>query len=154
MSIEGDDTSDWRSVEANWNVDRVPNENTITPQWALTPQIRRPQRAKYEPQGLQVCSSLHGMGLGVLEPTQLIVPGTIQLFDNTEARAIDHLKHSADGKTIFGASAFGFPQRSIELVHLEERVCRFHPSPRHDMQYDHGWQMAFAGLAITEGVLS
>jgi MFS family permease len=41
------------------------------------------------------------MGLGVLEPTQSIVPGTIQLYDsvvNVENTA--HLKHAKDGKTI------------------------------------------------------
>ena len=41
------------------------------------------------------------MGLGVLEPSQLVVPGTIQLFDNTvHAESTEHLKHTADGQTI------------------------------------------------------
>lgn len=41
------------------------------------------------------------MGLGVQEPNQAVVPGTIQLFDNVDhAENSAHLKHSADGKTI------------------------------------------------------
>jgi hypothetical protein len=41
------------------------------------------------------------MGFGVIEPRQLVVPGTIQLFDSTqEAHSKEHLKHTKDGKTI------------------------------------------------------
>ena len=41
------------------------------------------------------------MGLGVLEPRQPIVPGTIQLFDNeVHVENTAHLKHAPDGKTI------------------------------------------------------
>src|SRR5579859_4306056 len=41
------------------------------------------------------------MGLGVLEPRQPVVPGTIQLFDNEiQVENTAHLKHAPDGKTI------------------------------------------------------
>jgi len=41
------------------------------------------------------------MGIGILEPQQAVVPGTIQLFDSQlEEADTSHLKHSADGKTI------------------------------------------------------
>lgn len=41
------------------------------------------------------------MGIGILEPKQAVVPGTIQLFDSQlEEADTSHLKHSADGKTI------------------------------------------------------
>src|SRR2546423_10689038 len=52
------------------------------------------------------------MGLGVLEPAQLVVPGTIQLFDNTiHAESTEHLKHTlaADGKTILALQPSDFP---------------------------------------------
>src|SRR5579862_1102331 len=41
------------------------------------------------------------MGLGVLEASEPVVPGTIQLFDNVvDAESSIHLKHTPDGKTI------------------------------------------------------
>lgn len=41
------------------------------------------------------------MGIGVLEPRQAVVPGTIQLFDNeVHVENTAHLKHAPDGKTI------------------------------------------------------
>src|SRR5271154_1440742 len=41
------------------------------------------------------------MGLGVLEPRQSVVPGTIQLFDNeVHIDHTAHLKHAPDGKTV------------------------------------------------------
>lgn len=41
------------------------------------------------------------MGIGIIEPRQLVVPGTIQLYDsNQHAGSTEHLKHTADGKTV------------------------------------------------------
>jgi Major Facilitator Superfamily len=42
------------------------------------------------------------MGQGIVEPTQAVVPGTIQLYDNDEEGAVTtiHLKHAPDGKTV------------------------------------------------------
>jgi MFS family permease len=44
------------------------------------------------------------MGFGIVEPAQVIVPGTIQLFDNDvgldSSGSTEHLKHTPDGKTI------------------------------------------------------
>lgn len=41
------------------------------------------------------------MGLGIIEPKQLVVPGTIQLFDSAaHVHSTEHLKHTPDGKII------------------------------------------------------
>ena len=45
--------------------------------------------------------STNKMGIGIIEPRQLVVPGTIQLYDsNQHAGSTEHLKHTADGKTV------------------------------------------------------
>ena len=42
------------------------------------------------------------MGKGIIEPSQEVVPGTIQLYDNDDETAATtiHLKHAPDGKTV------------------------------------------------------
>jgi hypothetical protein len=43
------------------------------------------------------------MGIGIVEPSQKVVPGTVQLYDNegdTSEASTTHLKHTPDGKTV------------------------------------------------------
>jgi hypothetical protein len=61
------------------------------------------------------------MGLGVLEPSQLVVPGTIQLFDNaTDHEMTAHLKHTADGKTILAPQPSDSPNDPLNWPTLEK----------------------------------
>jgi MFS family permease len=61
------------------------------------------------------------MGLGVLESKQLVVPGTIQLYDsdiNHEHQA--HLKHTVDGKTILAPQPSDSPNDPLNWSTLKK----------------------------------
>lgn len=66
------------------------------------------------------------MGLGVLESSQEVVPGTIQLFDsveNTENTA--HLKHAADGKTILAPQPSDSPNDPLNWPTIQKDLIYF-----------------------------
>ena len=66
------------------------------------------------------------MGLGVLEPSQLVVPGTIQLFDNvTDHEMTAHLKHTADGKTILAPQPSDSPNDPPHSIGLLSKKMAF-----------------------------
>lgn len=61
------------------------------------------------------------MGLGILEPTQAVVPGTIQLFDTTDdAVETSHLKHSKDGTTILAPQPSDSPNDPLNWAPLKK----------------------------------
>jgi MFS family permease len=61
------------------------------------------------------------MGLGVLESSQAVVPGTIQLFDNEiNQEDSSHLKHSVDGKTILAPQPSDSPNDPLNWSTLKK----------------------------------
>ena len=61
------------------------------------------------------------MGLGVLESSQLVVPGTIQLYDNDIGNEDQsHLKHTVDGKTILAPQPSDSPNDPLNWSTLKK----------------------------------
>lgn len=61
------------------------------------------------------------MGLGVLESSQRVVPGTIQLYDNDISNEDQsHLKHTPDGKTILAPQPSDSPNDPLNWSLLQK----------------------------------